>query len=288
MLLQNTGRQHCSKILEEFIMLNKRIMSLTLAALTTAAMAAPAFAASANSTVITGTYADVPIAVTVPATGTVTINPYKLPIDVTKSDGTTKAQISGEQITTVPLAIKNDGTVALDVGATVTTTNGKSSGITLTNKSTVPASGETASTDKNAFVYLEVVSITADSNDTAKAVVTDESVTDATQQANKLSDAIIDACADDETWGEYKASKSGAYPDNMLVLSTDDPVSASNLGTLAAAKTAKTENAAAVYDVGSIALFRLAGDCITAPDEAWSTKDTFTATIAFTFTPSES
>jgi hypothetical protein len=48
----------------------------------------------------------------------------------------------------------------------------------------------------------------------------------------------------------------------------------------------KTPLTEVVYTDGSVAVFRLAGDCVTTPSTDWATTDTFTAKIVFTFTPS--
>lgn len=259
-------------------MFKKRIASLALAGVMAASLAVPAFAAG-NSTTITGSYREIPIAVTVPDTGAVTINPYGLPVSFTKSDDTTKVEIVGQQITTAPLAIMNDGSVDLSVGATVTTTVAKTSGIELTTATTVPAKGQPANTEKQAFVYLEIVTVDPDDGDAAaelKALKTTEGA--------DINDLVIDACAAD-VWGTYKET-SGKAPANMLALNPDEAVSKSDMGVLKAAKTAAEGDTPAEYDVGSVGLFRLSGDCVTSPDSAWSTKDSFTTTIAFTFTPS--
>jgi spore germination protein YaaH len=246
-------------------MLNKKIMSLTLAALTTASLAAPAFAASNTSTatntqtVITTTYAEIPISVTVPATGTAQINPYGLPVEFTKSASSTKsAKVSGQQIVSQPLYIVNEGDVALSIGATVTTT---AQGVTIAKE--IKEGDE----DKDAVVRLEMK-----------------------QSANKTlddagKDKIIDEFAATDTWASVDE-------DSQVLLSTDDPVEKDGLATLAASKVTTTTDTSnkttktVTYNAGSIVLFRLAGEVVTKPSTAWATTDTFTTTIAFTFTPS--
>jgi hypothetical protein len=256
--------------LEEITMLNKRITSLALAALTTAALAAPAFAA--NQTVVTTTYAEIPISVTVPTTGTAQINPYGLPVEVKKTtSGATAAKISGHQITTQPLYITNNGDTDLSIGATVTTA--VKSGSTMEIVATAPGSTETS---KQAQVYLEVM---ASKQTSAAATLTSEE-----------KDKLIDEAA---AWKEVAYSKDSPAA-TQLLLSTDDAVTKSGMVTIKGMKetsttegsgdTAKTVTVR-TYQEGSIVQFRLDGKVTESPDEAWTTKDGFTATIAFTFKP---
>jgi hypothetical protein len=200
--------------------------------------------------------------VTVPETGTAQINPYGLPVEYKNlSSSTSKtAKVSGQQIVTQPLYISNDGDVALSVGATVTTT---AKGVEIITKKDDIAK----STEKQAYVELQMAKSALKSlaDDAAKDKITAEYATDA-------------------TWSS--ASK--------LTLSTDDAVSNPSdtpLATLVASKVTTTTNddntttTTVTYSEGSIWLFRLSGSVVTAPETAWSTNDNFTATIAFTFTP---
>jgi membrane-associated protease RseP (regulator of RpoE activity) len=234
-------------------MLNKKIMSLALAALTTASLAIPALAEdnTTNTTTVTGAYEEIAIAVTVPTTGTVSINPYGLPVELKKSESSTKtAKVTGQQIVTQPMYISNEGDVALTVGATVTTT--------AKNFDLVDAKPADTVTDKQAYINLEMVQSANKSlsDDTAK-------------------DKIIDEYATDSTWTSA----------TQLTLSSDD-VTKEDMATLAASKVSGSGSDKTVtYNVGSIVLFRLAGNVVTKPDTAWTTSDSLTAKIAFTFTP---
>jgi hypothetical protein len=240
----------------------KKIGSVALAGVMAASLSIPAFAATEttadpNTTVVSGAYKDVAIAVTVPTTGTAQINPYGLPVEFTKSESSTKAaKVSGEQIVTQPLYISNEGDVALDINATVTTT---AKGVELvTDKSTLAKS-----TDKQAYVELQMVQSANKSlaDDTAK-------------------DKVIDECAAAATWTADTVGKLVIDPES------DDNTSDTALATLAASKvTGSGSDAVVTYNAGSIVLFRLAGEVVTKPDTAWATTDTFTSTIAFTFTP---
>jgi hypothetical protein len=258
---------------EDIIMLNsKKIASLGLALAMVASLAVPAFATEEEtkeetketntSTEITSTYKKVAIAVTVPTTGTAQINPYGLPVEFTKSASSTKsAKATGQQIVTQPLYITNEGDVALDINASVSTTvNGME---IVTDKSAIAKS-----TDKQAYIELQMVQSANKSlaDDTAKDKIIDEFATDATWTADGVSKLVLPAGGDDAVESE-KA-----------------------LATLAASKvTTTTENgkstSTVTYNAGSIVLFRLAGDVVTKPDTAWATTDTFTSTIAFSFTP---
>lgn len=94
----------------------KRVASTVLAGAMALTMAAPAFAA-ANETTVTGTYAAITLAVTVPTTGKAVINPYGLPY---KLDDTTS--ISGQYVTTgAPLMVQNKSQVPLSVSASILT-----------------------------------------------------------------------------------------------------------------------------------------------------------------------
>ena len=88
----------------------KRFASTALAGVMAISLAVPAFAAD-KSTEFTGTYEQTTLAVTVPTTGAVAINPYGLPF--TMGEGNT---VSGQQIATkAPLVIANQSAVALSV-----------------------------------------------------------------------------------------------------------------------------------------------------------------------------
>lgn len=92
----------------------KRFASTALAGVMAISLTIPAFAA-ANTTTISGTYEETTLAVTVPTTGTVAINPYGLPFSM--GEGNT---VSGQQIATkAPLVVANKSAVALKVSANV-------------------------------------------------------------------------------------------------------------------------------------------------------------------------
>lgn len=92
-------------------------------------MAIPAFATSNNTTEIDGSFKAVTIDVVVPAKAVAFINPYALDIDV-PNDGLSaitdttaasdKTTISGQQIVSAPMALKNKTAMDLNVAASVT------------------------------------------------------------------------------------------------------------------------------------------------------------------------
>lgn len=96
----------------------KRFASTVLAGTMALSLAVPAMAED-QTTVITATYADTDLEVTVPATAAAVINPYGLPVQM--EDAVTS--LSGQPITiAAPLLIQNQSSVALKVGASIATT----------------------------------------------------------------------------------------------------------------------------------------------------------------------
>jgi hypothetical protein len=251
-------------------MLNhKRILSLILAGAMSAALAVPAFAdgeteatetKEANTaTNITATYQAVTIAVVVPETGETIINPYALPV-VIGQDGSDKDIEVSEQIITKPLALKNQSKVKLNVSATVTTTLNEKTDMTLA--STALTSEDTA---KKAFVFLDVVQ--------------DKTLTG---EADSVTDGKVNAAFKAATWTDptkYSETTTGA-----IALNATKAVTKSNMAVLAAST--YSDGAFSKYTEGSIAFFRLNGNCVASPSKsAWTADDGFTAKIAFTFTP---
>lgn len=236
----------------------KRFASTVMAGVLTLSLAVPAFAASTqpkNSTVVEGTYKEIPIAVEVPTTGTAQINPYGLPVTITKSDDKTVSLV-GQKITTQPLSIKNQGTTKLDVNASVTVAT--KGGVSI---------GTTAGTDKTIAVSLEV----APMSDDTLAVASD---------SEKLADLLIDKFADAASW--KNAAK-------VNVTAADTAADSANTLAVLGAVTPKAEGFN--YSKNSIALFRLTGDLAAEPVDGssaadpWKETDGFTATVVFKFTP---
>lgn len=255
--------------------LKKRILSCAMAGVLAMSLAVPAFAAGGDAdadpaptntkTTITGAYEEADIDVVVPTAGNVVINPYGLGVTVTTSEGV-KVNIAG-QIMTAPLAIKNKTDLNLSVGATVVAVLPEDATMKLNTSSTkgTPDLAEDAegyvapATGKNAFVKLDVVAA-------PNAVSGDEDDT--------LADNIIKEYAKEANWAKA----------NSVVVGTK-AATGENLATLKKANVDTTDGSFTSYAAGSIALFRLSGDCVTAPKTPWAETDTFTVNVAFSFTP---
>lgn len=245
----------------------KRFASTVMAGVLTLSLAAPAFAA-ANTTVITGTYQDIEIAVEVPTTGTAQINPYGLPVTIDKTDRTT-AQIVDQKITTQPMNIKNQGTTPLDVNATLAVIP---KGDVEIKTSLTPATD----TGKQMKVTLEVAGL----NDPAlKVASTDRTV----------EDKLIDKFADDATWAALTTANQLVAPAAAKAATTVTPSSSgAALATLGAAT---VDGTLITYGAKSIALVRLSGELNESPkasggaDDPWKTTDGFEATVVFSFKP---
>lgn len=261
----------------------KQTLSLALAGALSLALAAPAFAADDapnTTTTITGTYQAITIDVTVPETGTVVVNPYGLPVSFTKSDDT-EVKITGQQITTAPMAIRNNTDLDLTVSVTVTGTAKGSLKFSTTSNA------ESTTAANNAFVYLQAQPLT---------IADGTTLTTQEDDADTLSDAIMDGAI------AWEASEYDADAD--VVVGT---IKATKEGfvTLAAADVTPEDKsdpsapvaAFATYNSGSIALIRLAGDLSPVTKTPWKESkeaegdtpavvgDGFEVKVAYTFAP---
>ena len=259
----------------------KRFGATVMAGALTLSMAAPAFAAS---TTITSTFEAVDLSVTVTQTGTALINPYGLPVELTHTEGaapntTTEvdATISGEQITTAaPLTIANGSAVALAVSATVTGTEAGDAKLVsdLTAGVTTDNDGVTT-TPKNIVARFEAFK--------APGI-------DGTVLADLTSSTDNDKYAAQATLNEaFAALKS----ENAVLTAPVLTDASAATGTLVL-----REGDEGVAQDGGVAFFRLAGEVVKNPTDAWTEADPdvtpnpiegdgFTAQIAFTFEPSE-
>ena len=238
----------------------KRFGSTVMAGALALSLAAPAFAANNTSTTITGAYTDIPIAVSVPTTGTAQINPYGLPVTITKSNDTT-VDLVGQQITTKPLSVKNQGTVSLDMGVS-------SFLVTPTGDISIAAA---KNAEKEIAVNLEVAGL----DDTTLAVSSD---------SENLDNLIIDAFADEDSWANADTLAAPAFAKGGTA---PNPANKNNMAVLGAV-TPKSEGF--TYGRKSIALFRLTGKLAEEPVNAgaadpWKETDGFSAAIVFKFTP---
>lgn len=265
-------------------MKNKKIVSLALAGTLALSLVAPAFAANNNSTVITGTYQDIQIDVTVPASAAAVVNPYGLPIEFTESDDSTTHEITGRQITTAPLYIANNTALDLDVSVTVTgkTTGSLKFSATTNVDSTTPAN--------NAFVYLQGSPI--------ELTAQEANLTSKDDDADSLSDLVLN---------KVVAWDAAEYSEDTDVVVGTTKVTKDQFVTLKAATVTPADNsdadnpvaAFATYKTGSLAMIRLAGDLSPVLKTPWKESkeessagagdavvgDGFEVTVAYTFAP---
>ena len=231
-----------------------RVLSGALAGALAVTMAVPAFA---TSTVIDGSYEEPTIEVTLPQTGEALINPYGMPVEL-NPDATTPSSVVGAQIVTKPLAIVNNSAVDLKVSATVTAT-AKGDLRLATSK---PSSTDTT---KSAYVYMQMTNSTLDANN-------------ASTGADAIAGMGLDDVAAAVAAWEQKAYTSATD----LLLSATAPVTKNDMLILKASDTTGANPAA---QVGSVGLYRLAGQVVASPRDAWAEADGFTATVAFSFRP---
>ncbi len=147
----------------------KKIMSTALAGVMALSLSATALAGETDleqSTEITGTTQTPTISISVPQTGAVILNPYKMSVDVSADqDG---SDLVTSQIISAPTYIKNKTDVALSVSASVT---GKVEGQAVFATASTQG-GTRPVTTNSAFVYLEVIDAGAGDDDTATAPTT--------------------------------------------------------------------------------------------------------------------
>lgn len=142
----------------------KKLLSTGLAMALTLSLSLPALASSgtaeittpnattkaySSETEISGTTEVPTIKITVPTTGGVVINPYRMEVNMTSSGGGAKDK---DQILSAVQAIANESNVAIKVNATVT---GEAPGESKAVFATAPLKG--TETTKSVFLYLEVI-----------------------------------------------------------------------------------------------------------------------------------
>jgi hypothetical protein len=251
-------------------------MSLVLAGAMAVSMAVPAFAATSTddgegsatnrSLKIDGTYQAVDIAVVVPSSRSITINPYSLPVKIGSDADGKDIKIEKQQIVTQPTAIKNQSDIKLDVNVTATAT-------VKGNLTLLTAPSETIATDtKNtAFLYL-------DAESTSLSGAEDETGVNA---------ATIAEAWKDTQWTTYSTGENA--PKNFVAMTkSGTAVSAKGIATLAASTLSDDDGTFASYNEGSIAFINVLGSCAQNPTTAWTAKDGVTVQVAFTFTPNTS
>lgn len=185
----------------------KKVLSVVLAISMVLALAIPAFASSteAEADEKTGVYGaklekdtevEAPIIkVMVPAAADITVNPYKMEVDVSAAqDGSDKKQ---DQIINPVQYIENQSNVGIKVSASLTATPASGSKAVLATTST---QGKTSPTTKSVFLFLET-----------------EVVDSATSEPA------------DDNWGTYDAKKT---PNKVVAAAK--AAAAKEVGTLAA------------------------------------------------------
>jgi len=121
----------------------KKLLSFVMAGMCVSTLTAPATAA--NVTKISAVCRLPEIKVTVPSTGRVYINPYKIPVNIGASEN------SG-QIISLPASIANNSEVPIEVNVTVTGKPKSGSTLTLSQTSTK----DSDETSKKVFLYFEM------------------------------------------------------------------------------------------------------------------------------------
>lgn len=256
----------------------KRFGATVMAGALALSLAAPAFAAS---TTINGGFEAVDTTVTVTNTGTAIINPYGLPIDLTHPEGSgasatdeVDATISGEQITTAaPLTIVNGSAVAMAVSATVTGSVPTGSGVVLVEDITAGVTDTT--TPKNVAAKFEAFPAPGiDGGTIADLTSTTDNDKYAAQAA--LNEAFSELKSEDAVLTAPVLTTASTAEGSLILREGDDD---------------------GVAQYGGVAFFRLSGEVVKNPTTAWAEADSnaspavvgdiFTATIAFTFEPSE-
>ncbi len=233
----------------------KRILSIALSGAMCMALATTAFAAG-NETIITATFEEPEIAVTVPATVAAFINPYGVDVNYDAADDA--RVLSGFQILSAPNCIYNLSGMDLSVSATVT-----GEIVERTDKDTTKAMKfATASTDggiataKSAYVTFQMK-------------VDDGIVGESTDIVGDLYNPLAEKWAADADADGEVVVKAGETAGEDLVALKKANLSGTNPKAVA----------------GGGALIRLNGDCVTAPKVAWDEQDSFKVTVAYTFMP---
>lgn len=202
---------------------------------------------AASNSVITGNYKEVRLAVSVPSTGKAVINPYGLPIALNDT-----YSISGQGISNAaPLTVQNRSAVPLTVDVSIT-------GAVLGNFAFETGSSiSTTETGNKGLVKFEMF------------------------PAPALTEATLEN--EDTLIGGFAALDSAnALPSGGVQVKgvTGTPDAATNIMTLREGD----ENGS--LQAGGAAYFRLTGQAVKKPNTAWAAADGFTATIAFSFSPS--
>ena len=226
----------------------KKIVSMFLALVMALALAAPAFASSGKVDVA-GSINLPTINVVLPTTASVIANPYKLDVKLNPKDTTETP--SNDQIISPLMVVKNLSNTGVQVGATVQGVLGKGSDATFA------AASAASSTDKDIFIY-------------AKFKIGD-------------ADMGIDDIAAETTSPTSTTGLIVILDDTAQAVDQLDPGDAAAASVSATGNVLAGTNDAKNPDANGVLGFRFFGDM--GKVTTWTDKDTVSATIAFTFTP---
>ena len=253
----------------------KKLISMALATVMAASLACTAFATSTltRTSNLSGKYNAPTINVTIPTSGAVVLNPYKLAYTVKAATDDTEAVTANDLIVFDEAQIINKSNVGVEISAVVT---GKPTNITLEKASVKKTNDDgtvvDAKTTKSAYMYVWFANATytAGENEGDPATVVgnypmtgdDEDIPDPAFTATTGDDArAIDAILIQST-----ASKSTP----VLTLAAPSVIGEDNA----------VEDADATYGV-----FKITGDIVSKPATAYDAKDKVDVTIAWTITP---
>lgn len=252
-------------------MRSKKIVSAALGAAMALSMAVPAFAAD---TVITATYSEPKIEVTVPTTATAVINPYALPTKYyydPATNKTCKADLENavafnsvaSPVAAQPMFLVNYGETALKVYATATAVVKSGSDVKIAEA--LPEGDAPAKTMAIQVAGTAVEGVAANwvgkDEDTGKAV-----------NALKMDETLA------TVWNGIDWTDSGVKKATALSAKAEE----AELGTLAAISKTEGADTATVQDDCVLAVAVL-GEATKKPKTAWSAKDIVTLTVAYSF-----
>lgn len=233
----------------------KKITSMFLALVMALALAVPAFASSGKVDVA-GAINLPTINVVLPTAASLTLNPYGLNVKLDKNDtdGTEATVISPT------MYVKNLSNIGLQVKATVAGTVGKGSNAQFLN-----AKPGTSTTDKGAWIFV-MFNIQDDATTAIDRPGSDP--TPGTTHGTALVEVVADGADPAEVKGyelDAAASKVTGSINQLAPTATKEPAE------------------------GGVLAFRFFGDAVATPKNdddsinAWTDKDTLSASIAFTF-----
>ena len=260
----------------------KKLISMALATVMAASLACTAFATSSltRTSNLAGKYNAPTINVTIPTSGAVVLNPYKLSYTVKAADGDTPAVTANDFIVFDEAKIVNKSNVAVEISAVVT---GKPTNITLEKASVKKTNDDgtigDAKTTKSAYMYVWFANATATADEDGNVTVTPTYPTKTTGEGD---DAVT---VDDPAFTAVAAADGtdARDIDAILIQST----ASKNIPVLKlAAPTVFGEDGVTVTDANATyGAFKITGDIVSKPATAYDAKDKVDVTIAWTITP---